>query len=163
MHVFVFYFLLIAFSILVYLLFSYSAIRLQECSIKSVSQSMECVACWASGLNGPQHVQTPVENISVWTRLHSTSVSRRWSHEVCKRWTGWIWIWIHLPPHIKLTYLRWTSCWCISISSARHVIVDHATQLMTIMWHCLEHTCSVVSVSIWVFYMYSASFLIWFV
>ena len=40
MHVFVFYFLLIAFSILVYLLFSYSAIRLQECSIKSVSQSV---------------------------------------------------------------------------------------------------------------------------
>ena len=39
MHVFVFYFLLIAFSILVYLLFSYSAFRLQECSIKSVSQS----------------------------------------------------------------------------------------------------------------------------
>ena len=40
MHVFVFYFLLIALSILVYLLFSYSAIRLQECSIKSVSQSV---------------------------------------------------------------------------------------------------------------------------
>ena len=40
MHVFVFYFLLIAFSILVYLLFSYSAISLQECSIKSVSQSV---------------------------------------------------------------------------------------------------------------------------
>jgi len=39
MHVFVFYFLLIAFSILVYMLFSYSACRLQECSIKSVSQS----------------------------------------------------------------------------------------------------------------------------
>jgi len=40
MHVFAFYFLLIAFSILVYLLFSYSAFRLQECSIKSVSQSV---------------------------------------------------------------------------------------------------------------------------
>ena len=39
MHVFVFYFLLIAFSILVCMLFSYSAFRLQECSIKSVSQS----------------------------------------------------------------------------------------------------------------------------
>jgi len=39
-HVFVFYFLLIAFSILVYMLFSYSAFRLQECSIKSVSQSV---------------------------------------------------------------------------------------------------------------------------
>jgi len=40
MHVFIFYFLLIAFSILVYLLFSYLAFRLQECSIKSVSQSV---------------------------------------------------------------------------------------------------------------------------
>ena len=39
MHVFVFYFLLMAFSILVYMLFSYSAFRLQECLIKSVSQS----------------------------------------------------------------------------------------------------------------------------
>jgi len=37
MHVFVFYFLSIAFSILVYMLFSYSAFRLQEYSIKSVS------------------------------------------------------------------------------------------------------------------------------
>ena len=44
MHDFVFYFLLIAFSILVYLLFSYSAIRLQECSIKSVSQSVSQAA-----------------------------------------------------------------------------------------------------------------------
>ena len=43
MHVFVLYFLLIAFSILVYMLFSYSAFRLQECSIKSVSQSTDII------------------------------------------------------------------------------------------------------------------------
>ena len=40
MHVFVLYVLLLVFSILVYMLYlySYSAFRLQECSIKSVSQ-----------------------------------------------------------------------------------------------------------------------------
>ena len=48
MHVSVFYFLLIAFSILVYMLFSYSAFRLQECSIKSVSQSVKPITFWMS-------------------------------------------------------------------------------------------------------------------
>jgi len=50
---------------------------------------LECVACRASGLNGPQCVQTPVEDISVWTRIYYMSVSPL-ATLVCKRWTVWI-------------------------------------------------------------------------
>ena len=33
-------------------------------------------ACRASGLNGPQRIQTPVEDISVWMCVHYMGVSR---------------------------------------------------------------------------------------
>jgi len=35
---------------------------------------MECIACQATGLNGPQCLQTPVEDIFICMRIHYMSV-----------------------------------------------------------------------------------------
>ena len=118
MHVSVFYFLLIAFSILVYMLFSYSAFRLQECSIKSVSQSVKPITFWMSvkqerddkwQRHQLDHTQTTWTSIKADNHASTTSLS----------FTGWMLFPMPSQQHQRTEAIRVGFVGCYTFTNFR--------------------------------------------